>query len=90
MRPYTNLSGQGLAFVLRSTKDFSDAFLSQYLGLVNSTNYGNATNHLLAIELGTIMNNEFDDIDDNHIGIDNFSNYGNFSNHLLAIEVKKA
>ena len=53
--PYTDLSGQGLAFVLRSAKDFSDALPSQYLGLVNSTNDGNATNHLLAIELDTIM-----------------------------------
>ncbi|XP_066360106.1 L-type lectin-domain containing receptor kinase SIT2-like [Miscanthus floridulus] len=70
MGPYTDLSTHGLTFVLCSTKDFSDALPSQYLGLLNSTNDGNATKHLLAIELDTIMSTEFNDIDSNHIGID--------------------
>ncbi|KAG0519680.1 hypothetical protein BDA96_08G008000 [Sorghum bicolor] len=71
MGPYTDLSAHGLAFVLCSNKNlFQDALPSQYLGLVNATNNGNAINHLLAIELDTVMNSEFYDIDDNHIGID--------------------
>jgi hypothetical protein len=70
MGPYTDLSSPGLAFVLCSSTDLSNSFTGQYLGLLNPSNDGNATNHVLAIELDTIMNREFQDVDNNHIGID--------------------
>ncbi|KAF8732341.1 hypothetical protein HU200_016327 [Digitaria exilis] len=43
---------------------------AQYLGLLNTTNNGNSTNHVFAVELDTMQNNEFKDISDNHVGID--------------------
>ncbi|WVZ54921.1 hypothetical protein U9M48_005657 [Paspalum notatum var. saurae] len=67
---YDDLSGHGLAFVLSSTKELFTALPAQFLGLLNTWNNGNASNRLLAIELDTIQNSEFGDIDDNHIGID--------------------
>ncbi|THU46832.1 hypothetical protein C4D60_Mb09t09040 [Musa balbisiana] len=44
--------------------------LSAYLGLFNQSSVGNSNNHVLAIEIDTIYNPEFLDIDDNHVGID--------------------
>lgn len=66
------LSGQGLAFVVSRTTDFSASLLtpSQYLGLLTPNNNGNQTNHVFAVELDTIQNPEFQDINDNHVGID--------------------
>ena len=67
-----NLSGQGLAFVISPTTDFSATAKtpSQYLGLFTQKNNGNSTNHIFAVELDTIQNPEFQDINDNHVGID--------------------
>jgi hypothetical protein len=67
---YLDLSGHGLAFVLSSTKELFNALPSQYLGLLSSWSNGNASNQLLAVELDTIQNSEFTDIDDNHVGVD--------------------
>ncbi|XP_064981170.1 L-type lectin-domain containing receptor kinase SIT2-like [Musa acuminata AAA Group] len=67
---YTNRSGSGMAFFVSPTEDFSAAFGSQYLGLFNQSSVGNSNNHVLAIEIDTIYNPEFLDIDDNHVGID--------------------
>ncbi|THU46827.1 hypothetical protein C4D60_Mb09t08990 [Musa balbisiana] len=44
--------------------------MSAYLGLFNQSSFGNSNNHVLAIEIDTIYNPEFLDIDDNHVGID--------------------
>ncbi|KAF3443483.1 hypothetical protein FNV43_RR13165 [Rhamnella rubrinervis] len=65
-----NLSGHGLAFIISPTMDFSQAVGGQYLGLFNISNNGLPTNHVLAIELDTILNPEFADINNNHVGID--------------------
>jgi len=67
---YQDLSSHGLAFVLSSTKELFSALPGQFLGLLSEWNYGNFSNHLLAIELDTILNMEFEDINNNHIGID--------------------
>lgn len=67
---YADLSSPGLAFVVSKSNDFSKALQSQYMGLANAANNGNASNHLLAIELDTIVNAEFGDMSDNHVGID--------------------
>ncbi|XP_062219769.1 L-type lectin-domain containing receptor kinase SIT1-like [Phragmites australis] len=66
---YADLSSPGLAFVVAKSNDFSTALQSQYMGLANAANNGNATNHFVAVELDTIVNAEFGDMSDNHVGI---------------------
>ncbi|XP_015874029.3 L-type lectin-domain containing receptor kinase SIT2-like [Ziziphus jujuba] len=65
-----NLSGHGMAFTISPSMGFNQAVASQYLGLFNISNNGITSNHVLAIELDTIQNPEFNDIDNNHVGID--------------------
>ncbi|KAJ3706089.1 hypothetical protein LUZ61_009794 [Rhynchospora tenuis] len=67
---YLDLSGHGIAFFISPSKNLSSALPSQYLGLLNIQNNGNLTNHIFAVELDTIYNSEFKDINDNHVGID--------------------
>lgn len=66
---YDGLSDHGLAFVVAPTANLSTANAGQYLGLLNATN-GTASDRILAVELDTIMNPEFRDINSNHVGID--------------------
>ncbi|CAN0909550.1 L-type lectin-domain containing receptor kinase S.4 [Linum grandiflorum] len=70
---YPKLGGHGLAFTLSSTSThllLPTALPSQYLGIFNSTDVGNLTNHILAVEFDTVQDFEFGDINDNHVGID--------------------
>ncbi|KAF6987626.1 hypothetical protein CFC21_005248 [Triticum aestivum] len=67
---YPIMSRQGLAFVVAPSMNFSTALANQYLGLMNSQNNGNLSNHIFAIELDTVLNIEFKDINTNHVGID--------------------
>jgi hypothetical protein len=67
---YPTLSGHGIAFMIAPTRGLPGALPSQWLGLFNTSNNGNATNHVVAIELDTLRNSEFGDINDNHVGID--------------------
>ncbi|PQQ11141.1 L-type lectin-domain containing receptor kinase IV.1-like [Prunus yedoensis var. nudiflora] len=67
---YADLSGHGIVFVVAPTRGLPGALPSQYLGLFNEGNDGNATNHVFAVELDTIQSKEFNDINDNHVGID--------------------
>ncbi|XP_064938524.1 L-type lectin-domain containing receptor kinase SIT2-like isoform X1 [Musa acuminata AAA Group] len=67
---FANLSGHGVVFLISPTKDFSGALGSQFLGVFNQSNNGNSSDHILGIELDTIYDPEFQDIDDNHVGID--------------------
>ncbi|KAH1084133.1 hypothetical protein J1N35_023894 [Gossypium stocksii] len=66
---YTRLGGHGLAFVI-SPNDEISGLPAQYLGLFNATNMGFDSNHVVAIELDTVQDFEFHDIDSNHVGID--------------------
>ncbi|XVF55230.1 hypothetical protein PTKIN_Ptkin06aG0020100 [Pterospermum kingtungense] len=66
---YPTLCGHGMAFVIAPTRRLPEALPSQYLGLFSKSNTGNATNYV-AVELDTIKNVEFLDIDSNHVGID--------------------
>ncbi|KAL6596658.1 hypothetical protein ACP70R_047301 [Stipagrostis hirtigluma subsp. patula] len=66
---YSDECTDGMAFLISPTKDFSGAQHSQYLGLLNKTSDGKASNHIFAVELDSSKNTEFQDIDDNHIGI---------------------
>jgi hypothetical protein len=63
-------SGHGLAFVIAPTRGLPAGSPGQYLGLFNSHNYGDPENQVVAIELDTSRNPEFDDINNNHVGID--------------------
>lgn len=63
------LGGQGKAFVISPSIDFSRAGGAAHLGIFHRLNDGQPTNHILAIELNTAQNFEFD-IDGNHVGID--------------------
>lgn len=67
---YPIMSRQGLAFIITPSMNFSDALANQYLGFMNSKNNGNFSNHIFAIELDTVLNIEFQDINTNHVGID--------------------
>ncbi|XVE72142.1 hypothetical protein DITRI_Ditri11bG0015100 [Diplodiscus trichospermus] len=67
---FPNLGGHGLAFVISPSNEISGASAFQYLGLFNSTNNGDSSNHIVAVEVDTIESIEMDDIDNNHIGID--------------------
>ncbi|TKY65993.1 L-type lectin-domain containing receptor kinase IV.1 [Spatholobus suberectus] len=67
---YPNLSGHGIVFVVSPAKEFQHSLPSQYLGLFNETNNGNNSNNVFGVELDTILNTEFGDINDNHVGID--------------------
>ncbi|KAK9684215.1 hypothetical protein RND81_10G194300 [Saponaria officinalis] len=68
---FQKLGGHGMAFVISPTNDLSKKALpSQYLGLFSATDIGNLTNHVFAVELDTVQDFEFGDINDNHIGID--------------------
>ncbi|KAK1396851.1 Protein kinase domain-containing protein [Heracleum sosnowskyi] len=66
---YSKLSSQGMTFFIVPTKAFVPA-RPEYLGLSNETTTANATNHIFAVELDTVQNEKFDDIDGNHVGID--------------------
>ncbi|XP_066360864.1 L-type lectin-domain containing receptor kinase SIT2-like [Miscanthus floridulus] len=75
MSSYSDLSmsSDSMALVIAPGKDFSNASGAQYLGLLNSTsNNDGPSDHFFAVEveLDTIKNNEFHDIDDNHVGVD--------------------
>jgi hypothetical protein len=67
---YEDLSSHGMAFVIAKSRNLTSALPGQFLGLVGSTNNGNATNHLFAVEFDTILNSEFNDMSGNHVGID--------------------
>lgn len=64
-----DLGGHGLAFTISPSTDFSKAVPNQYLGLFNTTNNGLSSNHIFAVELDSIRNPEFGDINDNHVGV---------------------
>ncbi|RHN46177.1 putative protein kinase RLK-Pelle-L-LEC family [Medicago truncatula] len=66
---YPKLGGHGMAFTIVPSKDLK-ALPSQYLGLLNSSDVGNFSNHLFAVEFDTVQDFEFGDINDNHVGID--------------------
>ncbi|XP_062095555.1 L-type lectin-domain containing receptor kinase IV.1-like [Humulus lupulus] len=69
-KTYATLSGHGIVFVITPTRGLPGALPSQFLGLFNKSNNGNATNRVVGVELDTIQSTEFNDIDANHVGID--------------------
>lgn len=67
---YPKLGGHGLVFTISPDKELTGALPSQYLGLLNTTDNGNFSNHVFAVEFDTVQDFEFADINDNHVGID--------------------
>ncbi|CAL5078171.1 unnamed protein product [Urochloa decumbens] len=67
---YLDFSTHGLALVFAPSKNLSSALTDQYMGLTNAQDNGNKTNHMFAVELDTVQNLEFHDINANHVGID--------------------
>ncbi|KAL9412836.1 hypothetical protein AB3S75_041486 [Citrus x aurantiifolia] len=65
-----NTGGHGMAFLFSPSLDFSQALPYAYLGLLNSTNNGQSTNHIIAVELDTVESVEFNDLNGTHVGID--------------------
>ncbi|KMT07381.1 hypothetical protein BVRB_6g150070 [Beta vulgaris subsp. vulgaris] len=62
--------GHGIAFVISSSMNFEHAVPAEYLGIFNITSNGRKYNHVFAVELDTVQNAVFGDIDGNHVGID--------------------
>nr|BAD95423.1 receptor like protein kinase [Arabidopsis thaliana] len=62
--------GHGIVFVLSPSMDFTHAESTRYLGIFNASTNGSSSYHVLAVELDTIWNPDFKDIDHNHVGID--------------------
>nr|GMD59057.1 L-type lectin-domain containing receptor kinase S.4-like [Ipomoea batatas] len=67
---FEKLGGHGLAFVISRNRELKGVLPNQYLGLMNATDFGNFSNHLLAVEFDTVQDFEFGDISDNHVGVD--------------------
>ncbi|XP_059429273.1 L-type lectin-domain containing receptor kinase SIT2-like [Corylus avellana] len=61
--------GEGIAFTISPTTDFTHADAGRFLGLFNDSNNNNTANHILAIELDPVPGADFGDII-NHVGID--------------------
>jgi hypothetical protein len=69
--PETGYVGDGMAFVIVSNNATDPTVASGgWMGLANSTDNGNASNHLFAVEFDTFYNPEFGDPSDSHIGVD--------------------
>nr|BAK00406.1 predicted protein [Hordeum vulgare subsp. vulgare] len=67
---YIDLSAPGLAFVVTTSKEMhATALPGQFLGLLNTTNNTNPNAHFFAVELDTLLNVDFRDINSNHVGI---------------------
>ncbi|XP_042486333.1 L-type lectin-domain containing receptor kinase IV.2-like [Macadamia integrifolia] len=64
------LGGPGIVFVIAPSRGFPYALSTSYMGIFNTSNLGNSSNHVVGVELDTFQNAQFNDIDDNHVGID--------------------
>ncbi|KAB5540845.1 hypothetical protein DKX38_013819 [Salix brachista] len=64
------LGGQGIAFTVSPSVNFTGALATEYFGILNSKTNGLSSNHLLAVELDAVPSPDLKDINDNHVGID--------------------
>ncbi|KMZ67852.1 hypothetical protein ZOSMA_256G00080 [Zostera marina] len=67
---FKQLSGNGIVFAISPTINLSGDTGSQFFGIVKDTDLGKPTNRLFFVELDTIDNQEFGDINNNHVGFD--------------------
>ncbi|KAG8482174.1 hypothetical protein CXB51_026755 [Gossypium anomalum] len=73
MTPSSNketLPGHGIVFIFTPSPGIDGTTSSQHLGLFNLTNDGDSDNHVFGVEFDVFLNQEFEDMDDNHVGID--------------------
>ncbi|KAL3830210.1 hypothetical protein ACJIZ3_019012 [Penstemon smallii] len=71
IRPSTsNRGGYGLAFILSPSTQFDNPSAAHYLGIFNSENVGNPSNHIFMVEFDTVNGyREESDSIGNHVGI---------------------
>ncbi|KAJ6984478.1 L-type lectin-domain containing receptor kinase I.8-like [Populus alba x Populus x berolinensis] len=62
--------GQGMAFTISPSVEFTGAVAAQYFGILDSTSNGLPSNHLVAVELDAVPSPDLKDINDSHVGID--------------------
>ncbi|KAH8484841.1 hypothetical protein H0E87_026562 [Populus deltoides] len=63
-------AGYGLAFALAPSTQLPGAAAGHFLGLFNSSNNGNSSNHIFAVEFDTVNGfNENSDTEGNHVGV---------------------
>ncbi|KMT05190.1 hypothetical protein BVRB_7g173370 [Beta vulgaris subsp. vulgaris] len=63
------ISGHGIVFVLSPTMSFPNGVAGKYFGLFNSSLDFLPSDNIFAVELDTIEDIDFYDIDSNHVGI---------------------
>ncbi|KAJ8750469.1 hypothetical protein K2173_015610 [Erythroxylum novogranatense] len=63
------VGGHGIAFVMSPSTEFKGSMATQYLGLFNDSTSGSSSNHVLAVELDTVLSPDIGDINNNHVGI---------------------
>lgn len=68
--PSSGSGGFGLAFTIAPSTQFPRAEAGHFLGLVNSNNDGNASNHIFAVEFDTVNGHKSaSNTDGNHVGV---------------------
>lgn len=67
---YQQLGGNGIVFAISPTKNLSNNTGSQFFGILKDVDIGKPTNRLFFVELDTIDNQEYGDINNNHVGFD--------------------
>ncbi|CAN6272519.1 unnamed protein product [Urochloa humidicola] len=77
---FTVLSDNGLAFVVAPSTRLSTFNAGQYLGVLNVTDNGKDGNRVLFVELDTMLNPEFQDMNSNHVGV-NVNSMRSLQNH---------
>ncbi|KNA20184.1 hypothetical protein SOVF_055000 [Spinacia oleracea] len=64
-----SISGHGIVFVLSPSMSFPHGVPGKFFGLFNSSSDFMPSDHIFAVELDTIQDFEFSDLDSNHVGI---------------------
>ncbi|XP_066345417.1 L-type lectin-domain containing receptor kinase SIT2-like [Miscanthus floridulus] len=77
---FTVLSDNGMAFVVAPSTKLSTFNAGQYLGILNVTDNGKDGNRVLFVELDTMLNPEFQDMNSNHLGV-NVNSMRSLQNH---------
>ncbi|CAO2035884.1 unnamed protein product [Urochloa humidicola] len=77
---FTVLSDNGMAFVVAPSTRLSTFNAGQYLGVLNVTDNGMDANRVLFVELDTMLNPEFQDMNSNHVGV-NVNSMRSLQNH---------
>ncbi|TVU48952.1 hypothetical protein EJB05_00238, partial [Eragrostis curvula] len=77
---FTVLSDTGMAFVVAPSTKLPAFNGGQYLGILNVANNGKDGNHVFFVELDTMLNPEFQDMNSNHLGV-NVNSMKSLRNH---------